>query len=312
MLAKRRGEAPEQDEDTASLPEASEPEAGTDEPQESFKMMAYARVFSGTLVPGQEVYLLAPKFNPNHPEKFSVKATITKLYMFMGTDLREMEAAPAGTIVGILGLADNQGAYKSMTVASSLQAPSFAGLNLAVKPIVRVALDPERIRDMPALQEGMRKLCQADTCAEVVLQETGELVLVAAGEVHIERCLTDLREVYAPGVKINVSKPIIPFRETIIPPPKMDLTNEAIGEENTIVGSVRKYLVNDDLVFGDNGSIVLETTNKHWTLHVRADPLPASVVEILKAKAGVLRDLFGRSETEADVNAADIASGWSG
>ena len=52
-------------------------------------------------------------------------------------------------------------------------------------------------------------------------QESGELVLVAAGEVHIDRCLTDLRERFCPGVEMRVSPPIIPFRETIVLPPKV-------------------------------------------------------------------------------------------
>lgn len=37
------------------------------------------------------------------------------------------------------------------------------------------------------------------------------------------------------GIAINVSEPIVPFRETIIEPPKMDMVNEAIEGENVIV-----------------------------------------------------------------------------
>lgn len=43
-------------------------------------------------------------------------------------------------------------------------------------------------------------VCKVDPCVEVLVQETGELVLVAAGEVHIERCLTDLRDHFIPGL----------------------------------------------------------------------------------------------------------------
>ena len=31
-------------------------------------------------------------------------------------------------------------------------------------------------------------------------------------------------------IKINPSKPIVPFRETIVPPPKTDMVNEAIED----------------------------------------------------------------------------------
>ena len=48
--------------------------------------------------------------------------------------------------------------------------------------------------EMPKLVRGMRLLNQADPCAEVLIQETGEHVLVTAGEVHLQRCLDDLKE----------------------------------------------------------------------------------------------------------------------
>lgn len=48
--------------------------------------------------------------------------------------------------------------------------------------------------EMPKLVRGMRLLNQADPCAQILIQETGEHVLVTAGEVHLQRCLDDLRE----------------------------------------------------------------------------------------------------------------------
>lgn len=48
--------------------------------------------------------------------------------------------------------------------------------------------------DMSRLVEGLRLLNQADPCVRVLLQETGEHVIVTAGEVHLQRCIDDLRE----------------------------------------------------------------------------------------------------------------------
>lgn len=50
--------------------------------------------------------------------------------------------------------------------------------------------------DMPALVQGMRLLNQADPCVHVFVQESGEHVLVTAGEVHLQRCIDDLKERY--------------------------------------------------------------------------------------------------------------------
>lgn len=55
--------------------------------------------------------------------------------------------------------------------------------------------------------------------------------MVTAGEVHLQRCVDDLQERYA-RVPVSISDPIVPFRETIIPPPTYDRLNEAILGEN--------------------------------------------------------------------------------
>lgn len=39
---------------------------------------------------------------------------------------------------------------------------------------------------MPELVNGLRMLSQADPCAEVIVQATGEHVLMTAGELHLE------------------------------------------------------------------------------------------------------------------------------
>jgi ribosome assembly protein 1 len=52
-------------------------------------------------------------------------------------------------------------------------------------------------------------------------------VIIASGEVHLERCVADLKERFA-CVPFNVSAPIIPFRETVVSPPKVDMVREAI------------------------------------------------------------------------------------
>lgn len=39
---------------------------------------------------------------------------------------------------------------------------------------------------MPKLVEGLKLLNQADSCVEVLIQETGEHVIVTAGELHLE------------------------------------------------------------------------------------------------------------------------------
>ena len=48
----------------------------------------------------------------------------------------------------------------------------------------------------------MKLLNQADPCVETSVLDTGELVLCAAGEVHLERCIEDLKTRYCHLVPI--------------------------------------------------------------------------------------------------------------
>ena len=47
---------------------------------------------------------------------------------------------------------------------------------------------------MDSLVHGLKLLYQSDPCVEVLVQDTGEHVIVTAGEVHLQKCLDDLRQ----------------------------------------------------------------------------------------------------------------------
>ena len=47
---------------------------------------------------------------------------------------------------------------------------------------------------MRRLAEGLRLLNQSDPCVKVMVQESGEHVIVTAGEVHLQKCIDDLTQ----------------------------------------------------------------------------------------------------------------------
>ena len=47
---------------------------------------------------------------------------------------------------------------------------------------------------MRTLERGLRLLNQSDPCVEIMIQENGEHVIMAAGEVHLQKCLDDLTQ----------------------------------------------------------------------------------------------------------------------
>lgn len=265
--------------------------------------IAFGRVFSGTLKRGQQVYVLGPKHDPTKflekartvdptlrlrdlgSEEHVTIATAEKLYLLMGRELEELERVPAGNILGIGGLEEH--VLRTATLSDVVACAPFADMRGPVTPILRVALEPRRLADMAALVRGLKLLHQADPCVQVLLQETGEHVLLTAGEVHLERCLNDLTQRFA-KVEINVSDPIIPFRETIVEPPKVDMVNEAIEDKNTVQNTQKDD--EDDEDVAEDGTVTIRTPNQQVTIKLRAEPLPPEVTELLEKHTSLIRD----------------------
>ena len=55
-------------------------------------------------------------------------------------------------------------------------------------PLFRRLLFSRSSAKLPKLKEGLRLLCQADPSVEVVVEDSGEHILVTAGELHLEVC----------------------------------------------------------------------------------------------------------------------------
>lgn len=256
-------------------------------------LVAFARVYSGTIQIGDTIHVLGPKYDPRValeraeggewvdptlvlrdlpalPGRYITMVTVERLYLLMGKELVSVDHVPAGNVFGIGGLEEH--VLKTATLSTTIACPSFTELTSLAVPILRVALQPKRAKDLSTLIEGLKLLNQADACAVIHTQSTGEIVLSTAGEVHLERCLEDLKLRYA-KVDINVSKPIVPHRETIVPPPKLDMMNEAIEKKTEEV------------------SLEVWTPSRQCWFEIDAKPLPANITKVLEENAGLIKSL---------------------
>ncbi|KAG6819994.1 hypothetical protein H0H93_006697 [Arthromyces matolae] len=264
------------------------PENGSDktEPVETEVVLGFARLYSGTLKTGTSVYGVLPKYNaslqPNDPAnaKHLIRATVEGLYIMMGRELVAVDSVRAGNIIAIKGLEGK--VWRNATLCAptsngiggspdedSACLINLGGVNRAASPIVRVALEPVLPADMPKLVTGLKLLSQADPCVETFQQQTGEHVILTAGELHLERCLKDLRERFA-RVEIQASKPIVPFRETAIKAPDMAPTKTPNVPRGTVHGS--------------SASGIVKFT-------IRAGPLPQPILDFVLQNLSTLKKL---------------------
>ncbi|EWC48181.1 hypothetical protein DRE_02285 [Drechslerella stenobrocha 248] len=256
----------------------SNPESGTSTPKATGEngtpadpdkehLIGFARLYSGTISVGQTLHVLGPKYDPRHPDQHVSQVTVTDLYLMMGRELVALEKVPAGNVFGIGGLEGK--VLKNATLCST----NIGGVNLAsvagmgAAPIVRVALEPKNPSQLPQLIKGLKLLEQADPCVEYLVQSNGEHVILTAGELHLERCLKDLRERFA-KIEIEASEPIVPYRETMLSGPEMPPPK------------------NPQL---PRGTVVLSTPGKHVTFRLRVRPLPSQATEYIGENVGTLK-----------------------
>lgn len=194
--------------------------------EDSEVILGFARLYSGVIRTGSTILGLLPKYNtalePTHPvnQKYVVSATVEGLYIMMGRELVAVDFVLPGNIFAIKGLEGK--VYRSATLCgpgekgvegtiAELRDPkswlvNLGAVNRAVSepyrlvrcsrllnrligqmpPIVRVALEPAHPADMPKLLTGLKLLSQSDPCVETFQQQTGEYVILTAGELHLE------------------------------------------------------------------------------------------------------------------------------
>uniref|UniRef100_A0A8C1GH52 Elongation factor like GTPase 1 n=1 Tax=Cyprinus carpio TaxID=7962 RepID=A0A8C1GH52_CYPCA len=289
----KRGDIPIENE--SSVTEALSVKTAVEEDNKEH-FVAFARVYSGVLRKGQKVFVLGPKYDPSLalralPEGCSAAdvlpsvphmacCTVDSLYLLMGRELEELDEVPTGNVLGIGGM--EEFILKSATISTSPSCPPFTPLNFEATPIVRVAVEPKHPSEMPKLVRGMRLLNQADPCAEVFAK-----------------------------IEISASKPIIPFRETVIRPPKVDMVNEDMGKQQkvAVIHQVKEEQTKypEGVQVDSTGLVTLTTPNKMATVGVRAIPLPEEVTRLLEDNVELIRtmeqfSLFVWEDKTLDIN----------
>ncbi|DBB16984.1 TPA: hypothetical protein ACH3X3_014090 [Trebouxia sp. C0006] len=245
----------------AALPRQEGRAPPQDPSQEVF--LAFGRVFSGVLKDGQSVHVLSAAYNPAQPHLQRQIHQVDGLYLMMGRGLDRLHQVPAGNVIAIGGL--GTAILKSATITSSPACRPLAPMLFQAAPIVRVAVEAALPSELPRLVEGLRLLNRADPFLEVTLQDKGEYVLGAAGEVHLETVIKDLKERFA-RIQLQVSPPLVAFRESVF---LQSESPEAIVKPPKVIEAT--------------------TANGVCTIRIKAVALPGPVATALDENADLIR-----------------------
>jgi elongation factor 2 len=165
-------------------------------------MIATARIFSGKLVRGQDIYIV------NTGQSIKTQQVTT----FIALRRIPVEVAFSGNVVGLVGLPE-------ATVGQTICDPNypieeFEAIKHIFEPVVTKSIEPKYPQDLPKLIEILKTLSREDTTLKVKInQETGETLVSGLGELHLDAKVE--RKIREKGVEIVVSPPIVVYRETI-------------------------------------------------------------------------------------------------
>jgi len=209
---------------------------------EDVQFVGICRVFSGTLRPGGRLYVMCEDSNDRTTQEQRM-LQVQRVFLLKGRTLEAIPEARAGSIVAAqVERADVEDA--SVTASSELGVERYLTLcdrsdgpcletpySSQAFAIVRVSIQPQNVADLDALDRGLRLLHRADPSVHVEAMVTGENVLGCCGDEHLKRCITDLQKLYARGVSLSISTPLVAVREAVaasISADRIDPKNSAL------------------------------------------------------------------------------------
>ncbi len=167
------------------------------------RKMSFARVYSGKLTAGGEVY------NPSHQKK----ERISRLLVMHANKRERIEVAAAGGIVGIVGLKTSSTGETLCDAGSPVLLEEIE----FYQPVISVAIEPKTHSDQDQLEQVLDKFLEEDPTLKVKIDEdTGQTILSGMGELHLEVITHRMQREF--NTRVNVGKPQVVYRETIETP----------------------------------------------------------------------------------------------
>jgi len=165
--------------------------------------IATARIYSGTVREGDELYGIGSQKTERAQQ----------VGIYSGPRKLTVDSVPNGNIVAITG-PDFSTGETFVRKGEDEDITPFEQIEHVFEPVVTKSIEPKKTSDLPKLIETLRKRAKEDNTIKVDIdEETGETLVSGLGELHIEAKIE--RHLEEKGIDINVSEPIVVFREGI-------------------------------------------------------------------------------------------------
>ncbi len=165
-------------------------------------LVSTVRLFGGTINQGDEIYVVG-KHTTERAQQVGVYA---------GPRRVPIDSIPAGNIIAITGIASGS-AGETICRPEKIIAP-FESIKHVFEPVVTKSIEAKSVNDLPKLIDILKQRAREDqTLALKISEDTGEMLVSGLGELHLEAKVE--RYLKEKGVNVNISKPIVIYKEGI-------------------------------------------------------------------------------------------------
>ncbi|KAK6464000.1 ATP dependent RNA helicase and U5 mRNA splicing factor [Scheffersomyces coipomensis] len=176
---------------------------------------ALVRVYSGSFKIGSRIKVLGENYEEDD-EDYTIDV-VDELYLPGGRYRIPVKEVGEGFLALVKGVGSNitkGGSYIYDEDAEVSNIP--VSQKFGEKSVFKVAVEPAAPSELPKLLEGLRKLNKAYLDCVINVEESGEHVILAPGELYMDCMLHDLRNFFTDDLEIKVSDPMTKFGETCI------------------------------------------------------------------------------------------------
>lgn len=171
------------------------------------------RIYQGNLSIGSKLKIAGDAYSEGEEQSI---VEVTGLFLPGGRYKVAMEEFSAGNVAIVAGISSL--IEKSCTMyganVSKLLIKPIHYTRSGEKSVYKVAVEPEHPLELPKLVDGLRLLSKCYLSAVFQLEESGEHVIMAPGELYLDCLLHDLRYIFDEDLSIKVSDPMTKFSET--------------------------------------------------------------------------------------------------
>jgi len=217
-------------------------------------LIALGRIFSGTVKPGQKVFIMDAYHQRGKKDYFTEKVKKVKL----GT-IEAKEGVSAGNMVWLEGL--EKFVMQNGTITDYERAlPINIGMQRMVE-VVQVEVKPKKASDLPKLYELLRELTRTHFFVRITKEESGKIKIKSRSIEFLDTVLYDLK--YRPGFEgfmIETSEVMPCYQETVTQKSNQDCT---ISDDHSNALSFEACPLGEDIILSmEKGVFNLEPAKR--------------------------------------------------